>query len=497
MDSVNLLEEFRSSVLRASSILRGVIEISEHVEYVFPLLFLKYVSDVRRNIIADAVWDSDPGAGAQMRRIFSHSLIHSADYYSLLEQHGRFQIGEQLNRTFASIENVCPEEFQDVFSIADFNSPRLGKERERSRLLIMLLESIADVSFAVGELADFGFVSGDFFTIAVETLVAARGKWSRTAPFEISRLIAELVSPRGNDVCYDPYCGASSLLIACALESRRSSARAVEIFGLERSAAMWSVSRITTFVHGISGRNIQLGHAGTAALEGQRGGFSVAVSVPPWGAREGVVLEVSAETRQRFLPSSASKVSSEYASVLHMLSLLSKENGRLAVLVPSGSLTKSGPEHFIRKRLLEENYVDTVIALPPKLLSGTAIPVSILMLRTRRQSSEVLFIDATESPNQVRGQNRMSSDAVGRIVLAYRRFSGIESYSRNVSFDEIAACDFNLRPSHYLEATPDEVNLDVVGIRAQRSELLHKLSELDEEIDLLLKKSGLCGVLER
>lgn len=489
------LEEFQGRVLAAGEVLRGSINSHEYSEYVLPLIFLKYISDLDR-IHDIRQWKSGSNdrklwLANKLDCIFSRKRSRIPDFYTLQKQRNEYGLGERINEIFRIIENSCPDELENVFSLIDFDSYRLGNTSERHIVLNDLIDAISEVSFSQSLIDNYLYRGGDLFSIAVETLTYHRKNDTSVVPFEISRLVGKLLESRDHERIYDPSAGSGSLLIASATEDLASFTGLPRIFGTERNVVSWSLSRMSAFLHAECGNGIEVGGGSTDHFNDRDSPYEVAVSFPPWGSKENIFPSASSDIRKRFLPSINSKLSTEYAAILHMLSVLDMKEGRLAVIVPSGSLSKGGTEKFVRQRLVEENYIDAVIELPEKVIAGTVSRFSIIMIKTRRSIDEVLLIDATTKRSLSRGHVRMSTEQVEEIVNVYRDFQYKKSSSNKVSIDEIAENDFNLSISSFKKKEEFRNQVDILSIRTRKEKLKHTLEQIEAEIDECLKQADL------
>ncbi len=171
-----------------------------------------------------------------------------------------------------------------------------------------------------------------------------------------------------------------------------------------------------------------------------------------------------------------------------MVETLDPTIGRMAVVVTLGVLFRGGAERHIRELLLQENLIDSVIALPPKMFAHTGIPVALLLLRKNKADQNVLFIDASHSYQHGKTQNVLQPEDLDDIELAYRARKDEGRYARLVTHDEIAANDYNLTIARYVEALDEETEVDLVAVRQERARLEAELAELQAKLSTLLRE---------
>jgi type I restriction enzyme M protein len=184
------------------------------------------------------------------------------------------------------------------------------------------------------------------------------------------------------------------------------------------------------------------------------------------------------------------RFSSEFAFISHMVETLDTIHGRLAVVVPFGVLFRGAAEKQIRERLLRENLVDAVIALPPRLLGHTSIPLAIMVLRTGRAVSDVLFIDAGRTYQAGKTRNVLTEDQIERIEHTYRERQDVPRFARKVSIEEIFSHETSLNVARYVDVTEVEAPVNLAALNEERQLLIAELTELEARMSVLLSRTG-------
>lgn len=184
----------------------------------------------------------------------------------------------------------------------------------------------------------------------------------------------------------------------------------------------------------------------------------------------------------------APKSKADYAFILHELNKLD-EGGTLALILPHGVLFRGSAEGKIRKQLIEENLLDTVIGLPDKLFLNTGIPVLILILKKNRERKDVYFIDASKEFRKDSKLNFMEQEHIEKVVGAYKLRANIEKFAQVVDFEEIEKNEFNLNIPRYVDTfeEPEPIDLfeimnDLVQLDKETSELYNTLSGMVSEL---------------
>jgi type I restriction enzyme M protein len=271
--------------------------------------------------------------------------------------------------------------------------------------------------------------------------------------------------------------GSGNFLIRCA---DFAGAKTISIAGCENNEIAWSLAKINSIVHGYSSSKLEKKNALiTSDFESDK--FDVVISNPPWSLR---LDSLAPDVVERF--GLGRRGYADYAFVLHMLSRLKSMNGRMAVILSNGALSRSGDEANIRKELCEKNLVETVIALPERLFQNTNVAASILIIRKKSDySGRVFFIDARYLAISGKGSNHLPSSAVEEVVKIYSEKRQETGISRLVPQDELASTNYSLYVPRYIQSSTD------ISSRTL-DEIVHEISELENElinIELEIKSS--------
>ena len=187
----------------------------------------------------------------------------------------------------------------------------------------------------------------------------------------------------------------------------------------------------------------------------------------------------------------APKSAADFAFLLHGFHYL-KDDGVTAIILPHGVLFRGGAEVKIRRKLLDDGHIDTVIGLPANLFYSTGIPVCILVLKKCKKPDDVLFINASEHFEKGKRQNYLSDEHIEKIIDTYQqRPESIERYARRVGMDEIEANDCNLNISRYVSTAKQEVAIDLSATHKELVEIEKQIQETTAKHNAFLKELGL------
>lgn len=220
--------------------------------------------------------------------------------------------------------------------------------------------------------------------------------------------------------------------------------------------------------------------------------FELIVSNPPysikWAGNDNPLLI----NDPRFSPAGvlAPKSKADLAFIMHSLSWLAS-NGTAAIVCFPGIMYRGGAEKKIRKYLIDNNFVDCVIQLPPNLFFGTSIATCIMVMKKNKTDNKTLFIDATKECIKVTNNNKLTADNMDKIVNCFANRSEIEHFSHLATYDEIEENDYNLSVSTYVEAEDTREKIDIVKLNAEIKEIVAREQVLRDEIDKIISEIDL------
>lgn len=163
----------------------------------------------------------------------------------------------------------------------------------------------------------------------------------------------------------------------------------------------------------------------------------------------------------------------------------------MAIILPHGVLFRGGAEERIRRKLLEDGHIDTVIGLPVNLFYSTGIPVCILVLKKCKKPDDVLFINAADHFVKGKRQNQLTDEHIERIIGTYQKRKEQERYSRRVSKKEIEANDFNLNISRYISTAEAEAEIYLAATHAELVRIECEIRKATTRHNVFLKELGL------
>ncbi|MFM0233270.1 N-6 DNA methylase [Paraburkholderia sediminicola] len=480
-------DEIGTAVLRVCDVFRGVSAPGDSIHFTLAMLLLKYVSDNGQ----------DSGRPGQARPDAGQWVVpDGADFFALHALRLEPDNGWRIDQALRALEEANAP-LRGAFQGISFNATALGSAEQKEHVLRQLLETfnVAALNFCT-ELTDSAEAVAYACDLLIRYAAESRGKWGEEflTPSEISQLIARLMEPKGGETICDPFCGSGSLLIACSKQAHQSlGGKDCSLYGQEKNGGTWALAKMNMILHSESRCQLEWGDTLRApkllSADGSLEKFEIVVSSPPISLRDWGAEEAAQDVYQRYWRG-VPRASGDYAVISHMLETLKPEVGRMAVVVSHGVLFRGGVEGKIRERLIEENSIDAVIALPVKMLYHVGIPVALLVMRKNKADDGVLFIDASRDYQYGKTQNVLRVSDLERIESTYRARENVPQYSRLVARTEIASYDYNLNVARYVEQSEEEERIDLTALRAERARLNAELASLEAKLAILLQEIG-------
>lgn len=498
--------EIGQIIWAACDTFRGAVDPSEYKNYILTMLFVKYLSDLRKDILADYTQryngDMVRVERAMKRERFVMPEEGTFDY--LFERRDAANVGEIINIALEKIEDANKSKLEGVFRNIDFNSEgALGQTKDRNRRLKNLLEDFADPRLDLRpSVIGNRDVIGDVYEYLIGQFAAGAGKKAGEfyTPPEVSILLAKLVRPKPGDRICDPACGSGSLLIRVAKETGSQN---YFLGGQESNGSTWALCRMNMFLHDMDGAQIEwcdtisnprlLDHD-----ELMR--FNVVVANPPFSLKKWGAEFAANDPYNRFHRGLPPASKGDYAFISHMVEIALEGEGRVGVIVPHGVLFRGAAEGIIRKQFIDENILEAVIGLPEKLFFGTPIPAAILVFNKARKpwadaqterDRHILFIDASRDFESGTNQNILREEDINRIFQTYLDFQPIEKYASLATLADIQAADYNLNIPRYVDTFEEEEEVDIPTVQKEIEEIEAELVQVQVEMKKYLFELGL------
>jgi type I restriction enzyme M protein len=488
--------EINDVAWRACDTFRGTIDPAQYKDYILVMLFLKYLSDVWKDKREEYATEFK-GDKERIERKLSRErfvLPEGCDYYTLYGKRNESNIGELINIALETLEDANKTKLEGVFRNIDFNSEaNLGQTKERNKRLKHLLEDFSDprldlrpsvlgktdiigntYQYLIGRFAsDAGKKGGEFYT-----------------PDEVSHLLSKLLAPKKGSRIYDPTCGSGSLLIQVADAVGASD---FSLYGQEMNGSTWALCRMNMLVHHKDSARIEWGDTiSTPKLieDDSLMKFDVVVANMPFSLDKWGAETAEADKFHRFHRGVPPKSKGDLAFITHMIESAKEDGGKVGVITPHGVLFRGGAEGRIRRALIEENLLDAVIGLPDKLFFGTGIAAVILLFKKGRETTDVLFIDASSDFVEGTNQNKLGEGHIKNIVDTYKGFKTVPKYSYRATLKEIAEHEFNLNIPRYVDTFEKENKVNLKAVQREIDEIEKQLERTRKQMARYLEELG-------
>lgn len=502
-------EELHRTIWQIANDLRGSVDGWDFKSYVLGMLFYRFISE---NLTA-YINGEERRAG---NKSFDYATISDAE-----AEHGRadtvkekgfyilpselFQnvrrraktddnLNETLSRVFKHIEASAKgadseDDLKGLFDDLDVNSNKLGGTvQRRNDQLRKILDAIGDL-----KLGEFQENTIDAFGDAYEFLMtmyasnAGKSGGEFFTPQEVSELLAEItvVGKKQVNKVYDPACGSGSLLLKFAKVLGKENVRQ-GFYGQEVNITTYNLCRINMFLHDINYEKFDIAHGDTLTHPAHWDDepFDAIVSNPPYSIRWEGDANPLLINDPRFSPAGvlAPKSKADLAFTLHMLHWLST-TGTAAIVEFPGVLYRGGAEGKIRQYLVDNNYIDAVIQLPPDLFFGTTIATCIVVLKKSKRDNATLFIDASAEFVRSGNKNKLTEANRKRILDAYIQRQDVDHFASLVPNAAIAENSYNIAVSSYVEGENTTEAVDIQVLNSRITQIVSRQQELRTAID--------------
>lgn len=504
--------ELHRTIWQIANDLRGSVDGWDFKNYVLGMLFYRFISE---NITAFINAEEQRAGNAdfdyaecsdEQAEFGREVTVQERGFYILPSQlFGNVRkraaadpnLNETLNNIFHAIENsakgaASEDDMKGLFADIDVNSNKLGATvQKRNETLVKILDKIGDMK--LGNLADNQIDTfGDAYEFLMTMYASNAGKSGGEffTPQEVSELLARitLVGKKQVNKVYDPACGSGSLLLKFAKVLGKENVRQ-GFYGQEINITTYNLCRINMFLHDINYEkfDIALGDTLLAPKHWDDEPFECIVSNPPysikWVGDENPLLI----NDPRFSPAGilAPKSKADLAFTMHMLSWLAT-NGTAAIVEFPGVLYRGGAEQKIRKYLIDNNYIDTVIQLPANLFFGVGIATCIIVLKKSKKDNATLFIDASGEFIHEGNKNKLSDANIARILEAFVARKDDAHFARLVENGKIAENDYNISVSSYVEQPDTREEVDIEALNLRIAEIVARQNVVRTAIDAIV-----------
>lgn len=506
--------ELHKTIWKMADDLRGSVDGWDFKQYVLGLLFYRFISENLTSYLNEEerkagnpdfdytkLSDEEAEYGREDTLADKGFYILPSELFCNLRKSASQDkdLNITLGKILDNIENsakgtASEDDMKGLFDDLDFNSNKLGNNvDDRNAKIIKMLNAIGDL-----KLGDYKDNTIDTFGDAYEFLMtmyasnAGKSGGEFFTPQEVGELLAKITVMGKTEInkVYDPACGSGSLLLKFAKVLGKDNIKQ-GFFGQEINITTYNLCRINMFLHDINYNkfSIELGDTLLHPAHEEEEPFDAIVSNPPYSIKWAGKSNPLLINDPRFAPAGilAPESKADLAFTMHMLSYLSSK-GTAAIVEFPGVLYRGGAEEKIRKYLVDNNFVDTVIQLPSDLFFGTSIATCIIVLKKNKQDNNILFIDASNEFVRGSNKNKLSDENIENILTLIKNRTNEENKSVLVTYEEISNNSYNLSVNSYLKVTSDEEEIDIVELNKKIKEIVERQDKVRKELDQIIEE---------
>ena len=506
-------EELHKTIWKIANELRGSVDGWDFKQYVLGLLFYRFISENIENYVNE----NQRKAGIEdfeYRNISDDEALLGKT--QILEEKGLFILpselfcnvrknadkNENLNVVISNIFNNIESSARGTTSENDVKGlfddftidNKLGNTvDERNEKLVKLLNAIGKLNFGDYEENKIDLF-GDAYEFLMTMYASSAGKSGGEffTPQEVGELLAKIVIMDKTSVnkVYDPACGSGGLLLKFAKILGKENVRE-GFFGQEINLTTYNLARINMFLHNINYNNFSIERGDTLIhpVHWNDEPFDAIVSNPPYSIKWAGKSNPLLINDERFAPAGvlAPESKADLAFTMHMLSWLSPK-GTAAIVEFPGVLYRGGAEQKIRKYMIDNNFVDTVIQLPSDLFFGTSIATCILVLKKNKLDNNILFVDASNEFIRNTNKNKLSEENINNIISLLKDRKSVENKSYIATYEEIKNNNYNISVNSYLKTNTEDKKIDIDEVNRKLAEIVPRQQQIREELEEIIKE---------
>ena len=506
MSSTEQRAELQSKIWKIANEVRGSVDGWDFKQYVLGTLFFRFISEnfssymqggddsINYAELDDTIITKEIKEDAVKTKGY---FIYPSQLFCRIAKNANINenLNTDLKTIFDEIENSASgypseKDIKGLFADFDTTSNRLGNTvEEKNARLAAVIKGVDGLDF--GDFEDNQIdLFGDAYEFLISNYAANAGKSGGEffTPQCVSKLIAKLATHGQTSInkIYDPAAGSGSLLLQA---KKQFDEYMIEdgFFGQEINHTTYNLARMNMFLHNVNYDkfNIALGNTLTQPYFGDEKPFDAIVSNPPYSINWIGSDDPTLINDERFAPAGvlAPKSKADFAFILHSLSYLSGK-GRAAIVCFPGIFYRGGAEKKIRKYLVDNNFVETVISLAPNLFYGTSIAVNIMVLSKHKTDTKIQFIDASGEDyyKKETNNNVLTEEHIEKIIQLFDIKEDKEYISKSVDKDEIAQADYNLSVSNYVEQEDKRETINIKVLNAEIEQIVAREQVLREKI---------------
>lgn len=481
-------QQLAAKIWESANQMRSKIEANEYKDYILGFIFYKYLSDQLVQFVTKegmtpedikALNEQDVDTVKYIQDNLGYFIAYDNLFSTWIDPTFDFDesnVRDALSAFSRLISPTYKKLFEGIFTTLETGLSKLGESAgKRTKAISDLLHLIKNIPMDNKQGYD---VLGYIYEYLIEKFAANAGKKAGEfyTPHEVSVLMSHIIAHelkhKDTIKIYDPTSGSGSLLINIgeAVEKYAKSKNSIIYYAQELKANTYNLTRMNLIMRGIKASNIKTRNGDTLENDwpyfdenDPQGTYEAlyvdaVVSNPPYSQQWDPSFKDNDPRYSRF--GLAPKTKADFAFLLHDLYHL-KPDGIMTIVLPHGVLFRGGEEGEIRKQLIEQNHIDAIIGLPANIFFGTSIPTVILVLKQKRQNTDVLIVDASKHFVKEGKNNKLQASDIKRIVDAVINRESIEKFSQVVSKQTLRDNGYNLNIPRYVDSSPATESWDL------------------------------------
>ena len=485
-------QQLAAKIWESANRMRSKIEANEYKDYILGFIFYKYLSDKEEQWLYQRDYDADSireyvneeaddqySSKSSAQQSLGYFIAYKDLFSTWIHMGSDFSVDNVRTGLSSFNRLISPSHkkvFEGIFNTLETGLSKLGENtKSQTKAVSDLIQLINEIPMSGKQDYD---VLGFIYEYLISNFAANAGKKAGEfyTPHEVSLLMSEIVADhlqgRSEIKIYDPTSGSGSLLINIGKTAAKymDDANRIRYYAQELKANTYNLTRMNLVMRGILPDNILTRNGDT--LEEDWPYFDES---DPQGTYEPLYVDAVVSNppySQRWMPNGkendaryaryglAPKSKADYAFLLHDLYHL-KPDGIMTIVLPHGVLFRGGEEGAIRKNLIEQNNIDAIIGLPANIFFGTGIPTIIMVLRQKRENTDVLIIDASKGFAKEGKNNKLRASDIRRIIDTVKQRKTVTKYSRLVPRQEIRDNDYNLNIPRYVDSSEEAESYDI------------------------------------
>ena len=457
------IDDLEKYLWGSAELLRTNIDAGAYKQYIFPLLFLKRMSDIYNEESEKALAEYGEAA-LEWDETHIFDIPKGAHWDDVRNKSEN--VGKALVAAFRKIEKANPDKLQGIFGDAAWTN----KDRLPDRLLKDLMEHFSSQTLSLENCPEDELGYGYEYLIKKFADDSGHTAQEFYTNRTVVRLMTEILRPRPEESIYDPTCGSAGMLISCIqyLKDHDLEWRNVQAYGQEINNLTSAIGRMNLFLHGVNDFHISNGDTlkNPSFIEhGKLKTFDIVLANPPYSISQWDRSAFESDKYGRNFLGVPTQRRADFAFIQHILKSMDPINGRCAILLPNGVLNRY-EEQDMRIGMVKADYVDAVINIGKGLFYNSPMEACVMICRSQKapeRKNRIIFINATDQVAKQGTESYLTDENIKTIRDAYFGYHDIDHFCSVQSIDEVLENSGSLRVQLYVKQESTEFEIELVS----------------------------------